>query len=1039
MRMNGPLSLALCISTQAFGAPATVEFNRDVRPILSDKCFGCHGPDATAKGIPLRLDREQTAKADLGGRRAIVEGDAGSSELIRRVTAGRKALLMPPVTSGHSLSAIEIDTLRRWIEQGAGWQQHWAFLAPRRPELPSVKNASWARNPIDRFVLARLEREGLAPSAAAEPETLIRRVALDLTGLPPSLEEIRRFLTDSSPKAYEKLVDRLLASPRFGERMAIRWLDAARYADTNGYQYDGERFMWRWRDWVIDAFNRNQPFDQFALEQIAGDILPGAAPAQKIATGFNRNHRANTEDGIIPEEYAVEYVVDRVETASAVFLGLTLGCARCHNHKYDPITQKEFYQVFAYFNNIPEMGRAMKYGNSPPLIPAPSKQQQAELDAIQAKIAAAEAELARSFSGRAQAGWERSLAGVPPVFWSPAPMRDASFTLDDDLPAHRGKPVVKQGRIGNGVALDGASWLEIPAAGQFDIDERFSLAGWFRSECEKDCSIVSRMTNSARGKGFGVHWNEAKLLVTMTSNWDDDAIRFTAEQKLERNRWYHIALTYTGSRMAEGFTLFLDGKPVKVNVLMDTLYRPFRNAGRAFSEPFRIGAGNGDDQRFRGLIDDVHIYSRVLEAEEIESLALGMPLNEIAAKGKSERTPAGQRQLRWYFLEHGAPERTRVAWRQLTALNQEKEKLERSFPTVMIMAESPVPKQTHLLLRGQYDKPGDRVAPGIPAVFPPLPAGAPNNRLGFARWVVDPGNPLTARVTVNRFWQMLFGTGLVRTVEDFGLQGEWPSHPDLLDWLAVEFMRTGWDVKALMKTIVLSATYRQSSKITAELIERDPENRLLARGARVRMPAEMVRDSALLAAGLLKERLGGPSVKPYQPEGLWQELVMQDMYYVQSKGDDLYRRSLYTFWKRTVAPPMMANFDSALRESCVVRESRTNTPLQALNLMNDVTFVEAGRFLGQRMILEGGATTAARLSHGFRLVTGRSPGAEEEQTLRANLQFHLDYFASKPERAKAYLSQGDSPPDSTIKLVELAAYAALGSLLLNLDEAITKE
>jgi hypothetical protein len=1039
MRMKLALSIAVMLSAAAFSAPSAIEFNRDVRPILSDKCFGCHGPDATAKGIPLRLDREQTAKADLGGRRAIVEGDPASSELVRRVTAERKALRMPPVTSGHALSDAEIGTLQQWIAEGARWQQHWSFLPPRRPELPAVRNSSWVGNPIDRFVLARLEREGITPSAEADRETLIRRVSLDLTGLPPTPDEIDRFLKDSSPKAYEKLVDRLLASPRFGERMSIRWLDGARYADTNGYQYDGERVMWRWRDWVIDAFNRNQPFDQFALEQIAGDMLPSATTAQKIATGFNRNHRANTEDGIIPEEYAVEYVVDRVETTSAVFLGLTLGCARCHNHKYDPVTQKEFYQVFAYFNNIPELGRAMKYGNSPPLIAAPTKQQQTELAALEAKIHTAEAALSRVYSPAAQTGWERSLATAPPVYWSPAPMRDASFALDGDLPAHRGKPVVKAGRIGNAVALDGESWLEIPAAGQFDIDERFSLTGWFRSECEKDCTILSRMTDSPRGKGYGIHWSEGKLLVTMTSNWADDAIRFTSELSFEPGRWYHLALTYTGSRMAEGFTLFVDGKPLKVQVLMDTLYRPFRNAGRAFSEPFRIGAGNGQGQRFRGLIDDVHIYGRVLDTAEIESLALGMPLNEIAARPESGRTAAEQRELRWYFLDHAAPEKTRAAWRELTTLRQEKEKLERAFPTVMIMSESPAPKETHLLVRGQYDKKGERVEPGIPAIFPPLPQGAPNNRLGFARWLVDSGNPLTARVTVNRFWQMLFGTGIVKTAEDFGLQGEWPSHPELLDWLAVEFVRSGWNVKAMLKTIVMSSTYRQSSKATPALLERDPENRLLARGARIRIPAEMVRDNALAAAGLLKERIGGPSVKPYQPDGLWQELVMQDMYYVQSKGDDLYRRSLYTFWKRTVAPPMMANFDSALRETCVVRETRTNTPLQALNLMNDVTFVEAGRLIGRRMLIEGGSDSASRVSYGFRLVTGRRPTALERDILRGNLQFHLDYFASDPQRAAAYLKYGDTAPDSSLKAGELAAYAAVGNLLLNLDEAITKE
>jgi hypothetical protein len=964
----------------ALGAP--VGFNRDVRPILSDKCYICHGPDAASKKVPFRLDSEAAARPKI-------------AEIVKRITAEKAALRMPPAYSGLKLSDAEIATLKQWVEEGAPWQKHWSFIPPVRPEVPAGANA------IDYFVGARLEKEGLRPAVEANRETLIRRVSLDLTGLPPTPAEIDAFLADRAPNAYEKVVDRLLASPAYGERMAFRWLDAARYADTNGYQYDGERIMWRWRDWVIDAFNRNQPFNQFALEQLAGDMLPNATRAQKIATGFNRNHRANTEDGIIPEEYAVEYVVDRVETTSTVFLGLTLGCARCHNHKYDPLTQKEFYQTFAYFNNIPEMGRAMKYGNSPPMVEAPTALQQKQLDGIDANIASIEVWL-RAHDGeiaRAQKAWEPH---APAETWSP----------------------------GSGLHAVG------PHAADFEIDDRWTLGAWVSADAVPDGSVMTRMVNNPKGRGFGVHLDHGKVHVNLTSTYADDAIRIETEKALEPRRKYQITVTYTGSRMAEGLRVYIDGEPVKIKVLLDSLYRPFNNAGKDFQEPFRVGEGWGPERRFNGSIEGVHVYERVLSEDEVRSLALDAPVNRMAAK--AQRSAAEQFVLRSYFLEKAAPEEVRTSWKRLASLREEREKLERTFPTVMIMEEAKSPKSTFLLERGAYDHPGEKVEGGLPAVLPGLPAGAPNNRLGFAEWLIDPSHPLLARVTVNRFWQMYFGTGLVKTIEDFGSQGEWPSHPELLDWLATEFVRTGWDVKALQKTIVMSAAYRQDSRATPELIQRDPENRLLARGPRFRLPAEMIRDQALAAAGLLTTKVGGPSVKPYQPAGLWTEISMQNMDYVQSHGEDLYRRSLYTFWKRTIAPPEMLNFDSANREACMVRETRTNTPLQALNLMDDVTYVEAARVIGQRMMIEGGSDAASRLMYGFRLLTGRAPSAEEEQVLADNLRFHVDYFSGKPEQVRAYLSQGESKPPASLDSRELAAYASVASLLLNLDETVTK-
>jgi hypothetical protein len=973
-------ALALC------AAERPVEFNRDVRPILSDKCFTCHGPDAKTKNIPLRLDQEAAAKADLGGgRRAVVEGDPDASELIRRVTTESKAKRMPPVHTGHSITPKEVEVLRSWISGGAKWEKHWAFLAPKMPALPKVSNAAWVRNPIDAFVMERLEREGLQPSPEAGREALLRRATLDLTGLPPTPAEMDAYLADSSPKAYERAVDRLLASPRYAERMAYRWLDYARYSDTNGYQFDGERSMWRWRDWVIDAFAKNKPYDRFALEQIAGDMLPNATTEQKIATGFNRNHRGNSEFGIIADEYAVEYVVDRIETTSAVFLGLTMGCMRCHNHKYDPFTQKEFYQVFAYFNNVPENGRAMKYGNSPPMIAAPTEEQQAQARQLDAKIAVLEKWMAArsAETQREMAAWAKT------------------------APAQAAWP------IGSGREQDLKKIL-------YDMEDRFSVAARITADAVPNGAVWSRMTNTERGRGFGMYVKQGKLHVHFTSDYDDDAIRLNAKTALAAGRTYNVLLTYSGSRMAEGIHVYVDGREVEMEAELDSLYRPLGNAGKAFKEPFRIGEGGGAANKFNGKVEDVFVYSRVLTGEEIQAMASPRP-------------------SLLYFLEHGAPAEVREQWARLTKLRREREALERTFPTVMVMAERTQRRPTHLLQRGQYDKPGEVVEPGVPAQLHPLPAGAPNNRLGFAQWLVAPENPLTARVAVNRFWQMMFGVGLVKTVEDFGLQGEWPSHPELLDWLATEFVRSGWDVKGLLKLMLTSATYRQDSSAPPELLQRDPENRLLARGARFRLPAESVRDAALAIAGLLDVRIGGPSVKPYQPDGLWKELTMQDMDYVQAHGRDLYRRSLYTFWKRTVAPPMLANFDAANREACVVRESRTNTPLQALNLMNDVQFVEAARVFGQRMMLEGGATAEERLRYGFRLATGRMPKASELEVLRGSLSYHLDYFAGDGKRVEQFLAQGEAAPDARLDKRELAAYGSVGSLLLNLDETVTRQ
>ncbi len=926
--------------------------------------------------------------------------------------------------------------LTRWVAEGAEWQKHWSFIAPVRPPLPVVKHTAWPRNGIDHFVLARLEQEGLAPSPEADRVTLLRRVSLDLTGLPPTPAEVDAFLGDASSVAYENAVDRLLRSPRYGEHLARHWLDAARYADTNGYQTDGERTMWRWRDWVIDAFNANMPFDCFTIEQIAGDLLPGATLSQKIATGFNRNHRGNSEGGIIPEEYAVEYVVDRVDTTATVWLGLSAGCAKCHGHKYDPISQQEFYQLFAYFNNVPEKGKALKYGNSPPYLKSPTPLQQAQLrlltlqrDATEERFQSLQPQL-----DAAQTAWEQT----PPA------RRTPPWSLRRDLVAQPnlfGLFVTQAPRdalmwrgpnnLLSAVDLTGKSFLDAGNVGRFGFFDKFTIAAWVWP-APAGGTIISRMTDTDRADGYSLAIENGKLHVRLVKRWLDDAIRVESLETIVPDTWHHVCFSYDGSRVASGIALYIDGRPAPLKVNLDDLNQNF-----VTDEPLRIGAGGGPARRFQGHIADVRLYNQVVSAADVGILACLDPIGDMIAIAPERRTPAQRHTLRTYFLEREAPQELRDANAKRQAARRELEEYDAALPTTMVMEEMPTARDTHVLIRGEYDKKGARVTAAVPKALPPIPAGLPNNRLGLACWLVAPDNPLTPRVTVNRFWQLLFGAGLVRTVEDFGAQGEWPSHPPLLDWLAVEFRDGGWDIKQTLRTIVTSATYRQSSKLTPALKQRDPENRLLARGPRLRLSAEVIRDQALFASGLLVEKIGGASVRPYQPTGLVKELHGTDDE-LQDHGPNLYRRSLYTHWKRTVAPPGLMTFDAANRETCVVRQTRTNTPLQSLTLLNEVTFVEAARVLAERVVKEH-ATSEQRLTYAFRLLAARAPRPTELQLLLAALTHHEAHYRAHPDAAAALLSAGEHPRDEAFDTPELAAYTAIANLLLNLDEVITKE
>jgi hypothetical protein len=1054
--------LALLLTATARGqAPRAVEFNRDIRPILSDACFNCHGPDKAKRKGGLHFDTEEGARADLGGYFAIVPGKPHESALIERVTSNEPAKRMPPPASGPALSKDKIELLRQWIAQGAQWQQHWSFIVPERPPLPEVKLKNWPRNSIDYFVLARLEKEGLKPSPEADPVTLLRRVSFDLTGLPPTPEEVDAFLKEcasAKPQAvdaaYERAVDRLLNSPRYGERMAQRWLDAARYADTNGYQTDGPRTMWRWRDWVIEAYNANMPFDRFTVEQLAGDMLPKPTLEQRIATGFNRNHRGNSEGGVIPEEYAVEYVVDRVDTTATVWLGLTAGCAKCHNHKYDPVSQKEFYQLFAYFNNVPERGKAIKYGNSPPYIKTPTRVQQRWLNMLETQVKLAEVEWTKLQPelADAQTKWEAALDRSRPIDWTLTRGLKAHFGLDampvNGMPmATHGAVQLAPGKIAQAMAFDGVSYLDAGDVGNFGFFDKFTIAAWILPQNDKGGAIASRMVDTDRADGYSLALQDGKLHVNLVKRWLDDAIRVETESALAPGRWHYVMFSYDGSRVAEGIRIYVNGALQKLKVNLDDLNQSFNT-----KEPFRIGAGGAS--RFHGIIDDVRIYERVLTAAEAAQVAATDSIADIVAIPPIERSLGQAEKIRTYFIEEQS-RRSREdyldAYLKLRKTREDLAAFDESLPTTMVMVEMPTPRPTHILLRGEYDKPGERVFPGIPAVFGPFPKELPNNRLGFAQWLVRRDNPLTARVAVNRYWQMLFGTGLVKSTEDFGAQGEWPTHPELLDWLAVEFMEPSrgmngvnpagqpaqWDIKHILRTIVTSATYRQSSRVTEALKQRDPDNRLLARGPRFRLSAEMIRDQALHASGLLVEILGGASVKPYSPPGLIKELHGTDED-EQDHGDNLYRRSLYTYWKRTVAPPALMTFDAANRETCVVRETRTNTPLQALNLLNDVTYVEAARVMAER-VLKTAATADDRLTLAFRLTTSRPPLRHELAILRAGLNEHLEHYRQDRDAALKLVSRGEYPRNQKLDVPELAAYTAVCNTLLNLDEVITKE
>ena len=1030
-----------------------IEFNHQIKPLLSDRCFACHGPDEKGRKGKLRLDtREGAFKLGKEGRAILVPGKPEASEVIRRITSTDPEEIMPPPSSHLSLTAAEVALLRRWVEQGAEWKNHWAFLPVPPVPLPRVRQSGWCRNEIDRFVLARLEGRKLAPAPEAPREKLLRRVTFDLTGLPPTLAELDAFVADTSPGAYDRVVDRLLQSPAYGERMAVEWLDVARYADTFGYQSDRASQLWPWRDWVISAFNRNVRFNDFILWQVAGDLLPDATREQKLATAFNRNHRQTNEGGSVEEEFRVEYNADRVHTTAGAFLGLTMECARCHDHKYDPITTRDYYRLFAFFNSTDESGLYSHFTEATPTptvrLYASDAQEQRHRGQLQ-DIAAREQDLARDHDPTPAtapdgfAGWAREelargaakvegLVGhyafaattnneVPNLATPPAQGRGQEKPSPATLIEN---PRIVPGRDGSALLFSGENSATIARVGDFKRTDPFSFGLWLQlSEVQPEIVVMHHQQagSDAGYQGYELVLENGKASFGLIHFWPGNGLKVLTRAVLPLGKWLHVGITYDGSSHAGGVALYVDGGRVETEIVKDRLTREFANGA-----PLTLGA------RFRGRgfkegrVDDLKIFNRCLTALEMA---------EVAEPGALERgLRAGGREAWSHFAARGDPA-VLAAQAALHTLREQENQLINSVTEMMAMGDVTPPRPSYILKRGAYDARGDRVEPGTPDSILPMDPALPANRLGLARWLVDRRNPLTARVIVNRYWQMMFGRGLVLTPENFGSQGALPTHPELLDWMAGWFMDNGWDLKALHRRLALSATYRQSGQAAPGLLVEDPENKLLARGPQTRLTAEMLRDNALAAAGLLNARVGGPSVRPFQPEGLWEE-KSAGWHYEPDRGGALYRRSLYTYFKRTSPHPMMTTFDAAERNSCTVRRQSTSTPLQALVLLNDPQFVEAARCIGERMMREGGASPAARAGFAFRLLTSRAPNPRELAVLKRLYQEQADQFRAHAAEASALGSAGPAPTAAGLDPIELAAATAVANTLLSFDEAV---
>lgn len=1145
------IGMAQVASTRAGDATPKVDFNRDVRPILSKNCFACHGQDEAHRARKLRLDRRDAAVKDLpSGVKAIVAGSPDESELVARITEEDEELRMPPKKVGERLSPVEVDVLKRWIGQGAPYADHWAFVKPPSLPLPAVKNPSWPRNGIDFWIVARLDQEGLAPAPEADRDTLLRRVSLDLRGLPPTPQEMERFATDSAPDAYEKAVNRFLDDPAYGERWARMWLDLARYADSAGYGSDPLRTIWRYRDWVIDAFNRNLPYDRFTIEQIAGDLLPNATLEQKLATAFHRNTMTNTEGGTDDEEFRVAAVKDRADTTAQVWMGLTVGCAKCHSHKYDPITNEEYYKFYAFFNQTADADR----GDETPVLKAPTPELQQQVAAIDAKIG----ELRRTLDTGTpsltaeQAKWEEELSGTSEwtVLEPLSSKAESSATLetlpDQSLRVGGTNPPREAYTITARTALKGITAFRLesipdaslPAGGagraqdgnfvlsRFAVDaepdrpEGQAVKGrYVRIELPGDGKFLSLAEVEVQSGGNNVaragHAEQsstdfngpAAKAIDGNTNGDYFAANSTTHTRGESNPWWEVKLAETQpvdrivvwNRTDGGASVRLANFRIQV---LDDSHKivwqtdvaeppaPKREVSPSGRQPIGLAKALADytqpgfsamdaldakdvskggwavgpqiamphsatflakeplnlpattlltfhlEHRYRDGSFALGRFRLAVSNDPKASLRAGLPAPILATldipreKRSAEQTEAIAKHYR-SIAPSLQPTRDEVA---------RLEKSRPAIPTVPVMEELPAEKkrETRILTKGNFLVPGEKVEPGVPASLPAMPAGAPVNRLGLAMWIVDKDNPLTARVAVNRFWAQIFGTGLVETEEDFGTQGDLPTHPELLDWLANEYVRSGWDTKALLRLIVTSATYRESSKVTPESIARDPRNRLLARAPRFRLEAEIVRDQALALSGLLSRKMNGPSVYPAQPDGLWQAAFNGERTWATSKGEDRHRRALYTFWRRTVPYPSMATFDAPSREICAIRRVRTNTPLQAFVTLNDPVYVEAAQALARRIVKEGGNTPSERVRFALQLCLARPAAPAQVERLNTLYESELARYRADGPAALALATEPLGPLPAGMDAAELAAWTTVANVLLNLDGVLTK-
>ena len=1047
------------ISKEYSNLPEVVDFNYHVKPILSDRCYQCHGPDEKTRKAGLRLDLESIAFSKLeSGKRAFSSGNLHKSESAHRIIHEDPDVIMPPPEANLSLTNREKAIIFKWIEQGAEWKEHWAFLPPKK-QIPKT-NASALQNPIDQFVKMKLEQEGLDFSPKASKAILARRLYLDLIGLPPSIEELDTFLDDKSDHAYENLVDQLLKTDAFAERLALDWLDLSRYADSHGLHADGIRTMWPWRDWVLKAFKENMPYDQFVTWQLAGDLLPEATQEQKLATAFNRNSPMTAEGGVIDEEWRLHYVFDRTETLSTAFLGLTVACAKCHDHKFDPISQKDYFQLTAFFNNIRELGMTGDDGEFGPLLPLSNKEAQAKLDQLNhglsrikrdiaitreqlKKIYQYSKELALKTESKPQLvfhGAFEKMAEIKKRRHSVDGKRDFYGKIDQI-------PEIVSGIKGNAFQFSkdhDQLYITNKLIPNLEWTDPFSFSIWLNTSKRKEGSSQSLIANSGGKNDLWRGWecyldDQNKVNLRLINIAPSNLIHVRSLDSMQLNTWQHLTLTVDGSGKTEGVQFFHNGKEIETEAVVDNLYKTikptYRDREKGFVSAQRnliIGksyeGSTGDYGLFTGKLDELKFFNGVLTPFEVQSIY-------------SENSKQKEK-INWPLVQNHLIEKDpkiRQLKKELKENREQYLEIYEPIPEIMVMREMEEPRPTYLYNRGNYNEPLYTVEAKVPGVLPSMDKNLPKNRLGLSQWLFDKKNPLTARVAVNRYWQMIFGKGLVATPNDFGVQGQLPTHPELLDWLAVSFSED-WDLKALIKKMVMSKTYQQQSISSPVLEQKDPNNLLLARANTSRLPAEIIRDNALKVSGLLNTKVGGESVRPYQPKGLWKEKNNFSTFlleYKESQGEDLYRRGLYTFIRRTSPPPNMLTFDATSREVCTVKREVTSTPLQALVLLNDPQFFEASRIFAER-IIKSKDTLEDQISHGFRLATARHPKEEELEILIDLYKSQYQYFRQNRDKAYQVLSVGEKARDMNLYSVKTAAMTMVANTLLNHNETYTK-